>query len=76
MKLQRRQPFNRTLVIGLMLMAVANVARLLLERHSTMPEGPRDGIFGLLFGLALGCLVLGVRRQMNPGTPPDKPRCV
>ena len=51
MKLQRRQPFNRTLCIGLMLLAVANVVRLLLERHSSLPEGPRDGLFGLLFGI-------------------------
>ena len=75
MKLQRRQPFNRTLCIGLMLLAVANVVRLLLERHSSLPEGPRDGLFGLLFGLAIGCILLGIWRMRNPGATSDKRRC-
>lgn len=75
MTLRPRQPFNRTLCIGLMLIAVANVTRLLLERHSSMPEGPRDGLIGLLFGLAIGCMVLGLWRSRHRGGPTDKPRC-
>ncbi len=75
MKLQRRQPFNRTLFIGMMLMAVANVVKLLLERHSSMPEGPRDGLFGLLFGLAIGCMLLGIWRMRHPGATSDKRHC-
>jgi hypothetical protein len=75
MKLQRRQPFNRTLFIGMMLMAVANVVKLLLERHSFMPEGLRDGLFGLLFGLAIGCVLLGIWRMKHPGATSDKQGC-
>ena len=53
-----------------MLKAVANVTRSLLERHSSMPEGPLDGVFELLFGLALGVW------RAHPGAPSDKRRCV
>ena len=76
MTLQRRPPFNRTLYIGLILMAVANVVKLLLERHSSMAEGPRDAIFGVLFGLAIGCMLLGIWRMRHASTPSDKQRCV
>jgi hypothetical protein len=60
---RRRQPFNRTLLIGMALMAVASVLRLILERHSTMPEDPRDALVGLSYGLAIGCMLLGVWRM-------------
>ena len=76
MNLQRRQPFNRTLCIGLMLMPIANVVRMLLERHSSMPEGARDGVFGLLYGLAIGCMLLGLWRMRHPGATSDKRGCV
>jgi hypothetical protein len=66
MKFPRRQPFNRTLLIGFAFMAVANVLKMLLERHTSMPENPRDGIYGLLFGLAIGCVALGVWRMRQP----------
>jgi hypothetical protein len=63
MNRQHRPPFNRTLYIGLILMIVANVARMVLERHTSMPEGPRDGVLGVLFGLAIGSVLLGVWRM-------------
>jgi hypothetical protein len=75
MNLQRRRPFNRTLMIGLAFMAVASVVRLLLERHSSIPEGPRDGAVGLLYGLAIGCTLLGVWRMRHASASSDKQRC-
>ena len=59
----QRQPFNRLLALGLMFIAIANIARFMLERHTSMPDGPRDGLAGLLFGIALGCVMLGLWRQ-------------
>ena len=59
----QRQPFNRILCLGLMFMAIANLAKFLLERHTSMAEGPRDGLAGLLFGIALGCVMFGLWRQ-------------
>ena len=60
----------------MMLMAVTNVVKFVLERHSSMPEGPRDGIFGVLLGLAIGCMLLGIWRMRHAGTTSDKQRCV
>jgi hypothetical protein len=75
MKFPRRQPFNPIVFIGLVFLAVANVVRLVLERHSSVPEGPRDGLFGLLFGVGIGCVMLGLWRMKHAGEPPDTPRC-
>jgi hypothetical protein len=75
MTLQRRQPFQRIHFIGFAFLAVANVSRWILERHSSMPENPRDALIGLFFGVGIGCLLLGVWR-MNHGRPPsDRSRC-
>ena len=67
----RNRPFNRTTFFGLVLLTLANVARWVLERHSTVAEDPRDAIVGLLYGLGIGCLLLGVwrmnRRSPSPG---------
>jgi hypothetical protein len=70
----RRRPFNRTLLIGLALLLVANVLRLSLERHSTMPEDPRDAVIGLSYGLAIGCMLLGVWRMSRTPEASNK-RC-
>ena len=75
MKPQRRQPFNRLLCLGFVFLPLANVARWVLERHSSMPEGPRDAIFGLLFGIGMGCMLLGIRRLRRPGGSSDTRSC-
>jgi hypothetical protein len=64
MKFQRR-PFNRLMFVGLALLAAANVIRWILERHTSMREDPRDAIVGLVFGLAIGTLVLGLWRKTH-----------
>ena len=71
---RQRQPFNRTLLAGLALMAVASVLRLILERHSTMAEDPRDALVGLSYGLAVGCMLVGVWRMSRSPEASDK-RC-
>jgi hypothetical protein len=57
-----RRAFNRALITGLVFLIVASVVRLLLEHHSTISDGPRDLIVGLCYGVAIGCLILGLRR--------------
>jgi hypothetical protein len=71
---RRRQPFNRTLLIGMALMAIASTLRVILERHSSMPEDPRDALIGLSYGLAIGCMLLGVWR-MGRATDASNRRC-
>jgi hypothetical protein len=48
------------LFLGLVFLTLANVARVMLERHSSMAEGPRDAVVGVLFGVAIGCLLVGL----------------
>jgi hypothetical protein len=60
MKPARHRPFHPIFFAGLALLAVANVARVVLERHTSMPEDPRDAIVGVVFGLAFGCLIMGM----------------
>jgi hypothetical protein len=62
---KQSRPFNRTMFAGLVLIAVSNTARWFLERHTAMPEDPRDALIGLLFGLAIGTLILGLWRQTH-----------
>ena len=74
------RPFNRTMFVGIALMALANVARWFLERHTGLPEDPRDAVIGVGYGLAIGTLILGLWRQTRgrrrargrqPGSPID-----
>jgi len=58
-----RRSLNFTAALGLLLLVVANVAKWMLERHSSMPESPRDALSGFLFGVAIACTLLGVWRM-------------
>ena len=66
----RKRPFNRTTFLGLALMAQANIARWVLERHTNLAEDPRDALVGLLYGVAIGCLLLGVWQMNRPRAAP------
>jgi hypothetical protein len=69
-----RRPFSLTLCLGFLFLAFANVTKFLLERHSLMAEGPRDGLSGFLFDVAIATLMLGIWR-MGRGGGVDKARC-
>jgi hypothetical protein len=66
--------FNRTLRIGLLFLLIASAGKFMLENHSAMPDGPRDGIVGLLYGIAIGCMLLGLHR-MTRGSGPAESAC-
>ena len=55
-----RRRFHAFFFLGLVFLALANVTRVVLERHSSLAEDPRDGIVGLLFGVAFGWLILSM----------------
>ncbi len=74
MSFRPRRPFSLTLCLGCLFLAVANITKFLLERHSSMPEGPRDGLSGFLFGVAIATLLLGIWRMSRDGDA-DQPRC-
>jgi hypothetical protein len=75
MTVSPRKPFNRTMLAGLLLLSLANFTRWVLERHSSLPEGPRDAVFGLLIGAAIGCLVLGIWKSRRNPSDPDRSSC-
>lgn len=54
---------NQTFRLGLIALLVALVAKWVLERHTTMADGPRDLLLGVLFGIAIGCMLLGLWRM-------------
>ena len=71
-----RPPFNLTLCLGFIALAVANIGKFLLERHTSMAEGPRDGLSGFLFGVAIALMLLGIWRMGRQRGAADKPRCL
>lgn len=68
----RQQQFNPLLVTGMVILALAGLARLFFQRLTHLPESVTDGVMGLLYGLAIGCMIWGLvrnrRRGFDPGT--------
>jgi hypothetical protein len=59
----QNQQFNRFLAVGMMLLALAGIARFSVEHHRLLSPALGDGLTGLLYGLALGCIFLGFRQN-------------
>ena len=59
----RRFEKNGILVIGLVLMVVANVGGWWLRRHTALPEDTVDLAGGFLHGLAIATLLWGIVSQ-------------
>jgi hypothetical protein len=75
MKFRPRQPFSLTLCLGYLALAVANITRFVLERHTSMPEDARDGLSGVLMGVAIALLLLGIWRMGRSRSGTDEPGC-
>jgi hypothetical protein len=73
MSFKPRRPFSLTLCLGFLFLAVANITKFVLERHTSMAEGPRDGLSGFLFGVAIATLCLGIWRMQRRIA--EKSRC-
>ena len=67
MEFRSRPRFNFTLCLGFIALAVANIGKFVLERHTSLPEGPRDGIAGFLMGAAIALMLLGIWRMKREG---------
>jgi hypothetical protein len=68
----RQQKFNPLLVTGMVILALAGLARLFFHRLTHLPEALTDGVMGLLYGVAIGCMIWGMarnrRRAFGTGT--------
>lgn len=51
--------------IGLIFLLAASLWRWFVEPNAFLPEGLRDGILGLLFGISITCLLLSVIRRRS-----------
>ena len=49
--------------IGLVLLILAMGSRWFVHPSASMPAGIVDGGTGLLYGLSIGCLLIGIRRN-------------
>ena len=67
MSFNARRPLSGTLCLGFLFLAVANIMKFVLERHTSMAEGTRDGLSGFLFGIAIATLLIGVWRMRSDG---------
>jgi len=68
MSFNPRRPLSVTLCLGLLFLALANIIKFVLERQTSMPAGPRDGLSGFLFGIAIATLLLGIWRMRGEGS--------
>jgi heme/copper-type cytochrome/quinol oxidase subunit 3 len=59
----RNQQFTRLMAVGMMLLALAGVVSTALRHHAFLSESAGDGVTGLLYGLAIGCIFLGFQRR-------------
>lgn len=59
---RRRKPFNSFQRSGLLMFALASIARAVLVPGATLPRSLADSILGLLYGIAITCLLVGLRR--------------
>jgi hypothetical protein len=63
MFLKNRLKDRKTLTqVGLVFLILGNAAHFFLRPTERFGQGLVDGVFGLLIGLSIGCLLLSLRR--------------
>jgi hypothetical protein len=59
---------NTLRTIGMMTLAVGSTSHYLLHRVAPAAENLSDGLWGLLIGISIGCLLLSLRRPARPSS--------
>ena len=59
--------YNLTLLLGNSFLIAAVMSQRILIRGLHLNGDLADGITGLLFGLTIGCFIVGIRKMMRDG---------
>jgi hypothetical protein len=62
-----RRRYNLTLLLGNWFLIAAVLSQRILTRGFHLNEDLADGITGLLFGVTIGCFIVGIRKMMGDG---------
>jgi hypothetical protein len=66
-----RNPLNPLIRVGLVFLILASLSRWLFHPKTTSGHDLTDAVTGLLYGLAIGCMLFGILRQRKgPAEPP------
>ena len=59
----RPQGCNALILTGMVFVIFASIAIRFLHPSAKFPESLTDGVTGVLYGIAIGCMLVGVRRH-------------
>jgi hypothetical protein len=62
-----RRRYNLTLLLGNSVLIAGVMSQRILIHGLHMNEDLADGITGLLFGITIGCFIVGIRKMMREG---------
>jgi hypothetical protein len=63
----RTSRVNTLTRVGLLFFTLANFARFFLHPNALFSRWPVDGFVGLLYGVSIGCMLLGIRQKGRTG---------
>ena len=58
---QHKRKLNRSMQVGLIFLILANTSKWFLRHGIGFPDRFDDFAIGLLFGVSIGCMLLGLR---------------
>ena len=60
MLFKKKLPYRVTFILGLVFLVISNIARIVFERRLHVPDRIGDPILGVLYGIAIGFLMVTV----------------
>ncbi|HEY3052181.1 MAG TPA: hypothetical protein VGK04_02205 [Thermoanaerobaculia bacterium] len=59
----RSKERNPMMLVGMVFLIIASLSRWFFQHHPALGENLADGMMGLFYGLAIGCLLLSLRHR-------------
>jgi uncharacterized membrane protein YadS len=63
MKLRKNSRLHPLSFLGMVMLVIAGLTRMLFERQWHVSENVSDPILGVLYGVAIGAMLVGIWRQ-------------